>query len=185
MGVATPNPVSTVQLSLPDGTVCCPQFQHRSEQTSKSKFPKALQQLLEDRTIPKKRCTSTSYIDCTVLKVTKKRKLFYFVLHCRYLHKRMQIGVSVNMDPSILERDYEVEAANTQDLRTHARYYWVQTPSRSLTGIVLSLLGKELPKDPSTPLSRWSAVLTGGQVMIHFCCLISITLYVLVRYILT
>lgn len=72
------------------------------------------------------------------------------------------------MDANFLERDYGVEVANTVDLRTHARECWVQTPSRSLAGMVSSLLGKELPKDPTIRLSRWSAALTDSQVIMLF-----------------
>ena len=77
----------------------------------------------------------------------------------------LQVGVNVNLDAKFLERDYGVEVANTVDLRTHARECWVETPSRSLAGIVSSLLGQELPKDPTIRLSRWSAALTDAQVI--------------------
>lgn len=79
----------------------------------------------------------------------------------------LQVGVNVNLDASFLERDYGVKVANTVDLRTHARECWVETPSRSLAGMVSALVGKELPKDPTVRLSRWSsAILTDQQVKI-------------------
>lgn len=55
LGGATPNPVSTVQLSLPSGTAYCFQLQRGGKRVSKSEFPNALQMLLEDATIAKVR----------------------------------------------------------------------------------------------------------------------------------
>ncbi|CBJ28935.1 similar to Werner syndrome protein [Ectocarpus siliculosus] len=49
----TPNPVSTVQLSLPDGTAYCFQLQRGNKKTTSSNFPKALQNLLENPSIAK------------------------------------------------------------------------------------------------------------------------------------
>lgn len=77
----------------------------------------------------------------------------------------LQVGVNVNADAGYLARDYGVKVANTVDVRTHARKCWVETPSRSLAGMVSYLLGKELPKDPTIRLSRWSAPLQPQQVI--------------------
>lgn len=56
LGGATPNPVSTVQLSLPDGTACCFHLQRGEKKTDASGFPMALKHLfLENPTIVKVR----------------------------------------------------------------------------------------------------------------------------------
>lgn len=59
LGGTPPKPVSTVQLSLPDGTAYCFQLQRQLErgkiQTTADNFPKALKQLLEDPSIKKVR----------------------------------------------------------------------------------------------------------------------------------
>ncbi|CAM9376638.1 unnamed protein product [Sphacelaria rigidula] len=120
LGGAIPNPVSTVQLSLPDGTAYCFHLQGGQNRTTPSNFPAALRQLLEDPSIAK-------------------------------------VGVNVNSDASLLERDYGVDVGNTVDVRTHARECWVETPSRSLAGMVGALIGKELFKDPTIRFSRWSS----------------------------
>lgn len=52
-GGAPPNPVATIQLSLPDGTAYCFQLHHGSKHTSASNFPPSLQSILEDVTIAK------------------------------------------------------------------------------------------------------------------------------------
>lgn len=87
-----------------------------------------------------------------------------FILTHLTVTAHLQVGVNVNLDASFLERDYGVKVANTVDLRTHARECWVETPSRSLAGMVSALVGKELPKDPTVRLSRWSSPLTHQQV---------------------
>ena len=51
----------------------------------------------------------------------------------------------------------EVKAANTVDALIQAKARWVQTPSLSLAVIVSSLLGEELPTDPTFLLSRRSS----------------------------
>lgn len=53
LGGTTPNPVSTVQLSLPDGTAYCFQLQCGDRRTTKDDFPIVLKQLLEDASIKK------------------------------------------------------------------------------------------------------------------------------------
>lgn len=53
LGGATPNPVATVQLSLPDGTAYCFHLQRGKNRTTPSNFPAALRQLLEDPSIAK------------------------------------------------------------------------------------------------------------------------------------
>lgn len=53
LGGATPNPVATVQLSLPDGTAFVFHLQRGNNRTSRSGFPKALKQLLENPSITK------------------------------------------------------------------------------------------------------------------------------------
>ncbi|CAN0310195.1 unnamed protein product, partial [Laminaria digitata] len=131
LGGTPPKPVSTVQLSLPDGTAYCFQLQRQLErgkiQTTADNFPKALKQLLEDPSIKK-------------------------------------VGVKVNSDAARLARDYKVNVANTVDVATHASKCWVETSSRSLAGMVSSLLGKELPKDPTVRLSSWSSALNNEQI---------------------
>ena len=77
----------------------------------------------------------------------------------------LQVGVNVNLDESYLARDYGVKVVNTVDVRTHVRECWADTPSRSLAGMVYSLLGKELPKDPTIRLSRWSSPLQPQHVI--------------------
>ena len=52
------------------------------------------------------------------------------------------------------------------DVLTHAKVCWVQTPSLSLAGIVSSLLGKELPTDPTFRLSRWNSPLNAQLVIL-------------------
>lgn len=78
---------------------------------------------------------------------------------------RPQVGVKVNSDAARLARDYKVNVANTVDVATHASKCWVETSSRSLAGMVSSLLGKELPKDPTVRLSSWSSALNNEQVL--------------------
>lgn len=78
----------------------------------------------------------------------------------------LQVGVNVNLDATFLARDYGVTVKNTADVRAHASECWVETPSRSLAGMVSSLLGKELPKDPTVRLSRWSHRLDDNQVIL-------------------
>ncbi|CAN0539532.1 unnamed protein product, partial [Laminaria digitata] len=127
LGGAPPKPVSTLQLSLPDGTAYC--FQ-----------------LLQDPSIIKVRVNIAPVATA-----------------------HLQVGINVNLDASFLARDYGVKVANTVDVRTHARECWVETPSRSLAGMVFSLLGKELPKDPTIWLSQWSSDLQPAQV--QYACL--------------
>lgn len=55
LGGTTPNPVSTIQLSLPDGTAYCFQLQRGNNKTKASDFPKALQNLVQDPSIAKVR----------------------------------------------------------------------------------------------------------------------------------
>lgn len=55
LGGAPPNPVSTVQLSLPGGTAYCFQLQRGERKTTKENFPIALKLLLEDSSIRKVR----------------------------------------------------------------------------------------------------------------------------------
>ncbi|CAM9748150.1 unnamed protein product, partial [Laminaria digitata] len=113
LGGKTPNPVSAVQLSLPDGTA-------------------ALMRRLCFRTPDK---LLTQPFDVVFL----------------------QVGVNVNLDASYLFRDYKVEVANTVDSRTHARQCLVETPSRSLAGMVSALIGKTSRKDSAICLSQWSS----------------------------
>lgn len=53
LGGAPPNPVSTVQLSLPDGTAYSFHLQRGKNRTTPSNFLAALRQLLEDPSIAK------------------------------------------------------------------------------------------------------------------------------------
>ena len=53
LGGMPPNPVSIVQLSLPDGTAYRFQIQCGDKQTTKDNFPPVLKQLLEDSSIKK------------------------------------------------------------------------------------------------------------------------------------
>ena len=85
---------------------------------------------------------------------------------CCIATAHLQVGVNIKSDATYLERDYEVKVANTVDVRTHAKACWVQTPSRSLAGMVSSLLGKALPKDPTIRLSRWSSPLNAQHVIL-------------------
>ena len=59
LGGMPPNPVSTVQLSLPSGTAYCFQLQYGNEKTTKSDFPEALRHLLESPSIKKVRINIT------------------------------------------------------------------------------------------------------------------------------
>ena len=77
----------------------------------------------------------------------------------------LQVGLNENLDASYLARDYGVNVVNTADVRTRARERWVDTPSCSLAGMVSSLFGKELPKDPTIRLSRWPSPLQPQQVI--------------------
>ncbi|CAN0581265.1 unnamed protein product, partial [Laminaria digitata] len=77
--------------------------------------------------------------------------------------------IKVRVNIAFLARDYGVKVANTVDVRTHARECWVETPPRSLAGMVFSLLGKELLKDPTIQLSQWSSDLQPAQV--QYACL--------------
>ena len=53
LGGMPPNPVSTVQLSLPGGTAYCFQLQCGNKRTTKDDFPIVLKKLLEDPSIKK------------------------------------------------------------------------------------------------------------------------------------
>ena len=59
LGGMPPNPVSTVQLSLPNGTAYCFQLQCGNKKTTKSDFPEALRHLLESPSIKKVRINIT------------------------------------------------------------------------------------------------------------------------------
>ncbi|CAM9721026.1 unnamed protein product, partial [Laminaria digitata] len=120
LGGKTPNPVSTVQLSLPDGTAALFHLQRKQKIPFSPHLCKRFWRIL-----------------------TSRRCVF--------------VGVNVNLDASYLVRDYKVEVANTVDLRTHARQCLVETPSRSLAGMVSALIGKTLRKDPAIRLSQWSS----------------------------
>ena len=74
-----------------------------------------------------------------------------------------RLRVNTKSDAAYMD---EVNAANTVDALTHTKACWVQTPSLSLAGIVSSLLGKELPTDPTFRLSRWSSPLNAQLVML-------------------
>ncbi|CAN0080341.1 unnamed protein product, partial [Laminaria digitata] len=80
-----------------------------------------------------------------------------------------KVGAKVNSDAARLARDYKVNVANNVDVATHPSKCWVETSSRSLAGMVSSLLGKELPKDPTVRLSSWSSALNNEQV--EYACL--------------
>ena len=73
------------------------------------------------------------------------------------------LGVNNKSDATYLD---EVRAANTVDAPPHAKACWVQTPSLSLAGIVSSLLGKELPTDPTFRLSRRSSPFNAQLVIL-------------------
>lgn len=83
----------------------------------------------------------------------------FFFLHC------VQVGVAINGDATRLRNHYGVEMANTVDLRTYARSCWVKVATRSLAGMVFTVLGKSLPKKVNVRFSCWSAErLTEAQV---------------------
>lgn len=69
LGGATPNPVSTVQLSLPDGNDYCFHLQRGTSRATASDFPNALKRLLEDPSIAKVQCMTVFKYTATTLGV--------------------------------------------------------------------------------------------------------------------
>ena len=81
LGGATPKPVSTAQLSLPDGTAFLFHFQRGARRTTKRNFPNALRDFLEDPSIAKVRKTFTVSFVIDALSCYGDRRRFLYL--CR------------------------------------------------------------------------------------------------------
>lgn len=64
--------------------------------------------------------------------------------------------MGVKGDATCLEKAYQVETANTVDLRTHARSCWVSIAPRSLAGMTATVLAQSLHKNATERLSTWT-----------------------------